>query len=253
MRWHCVRDYWIDQSYRIAHQVPDMLLKQGEYLVMRSTPFKRSTHLRDLPETPKWSAAGWSWRPLGGTVLLAALLLLGGCSLGGGSTVAAKATLLPDQVPWCDTVSVTFIDDASSTQSTLTNWQSVSTQLGFTPYLPTTFPRGTCLVLAGGSIHDPVYGGHLVITWNLPGNVPLSFSEAPKRATLGNSLQCAPSSQQAGTSICLGTVGNTGITIASSQSATQVKALFTTLQPNVNWVPTATTQLLATPTVTASS
>jgi hypothetical protein len=150
------------------------------------------------------------------------------------------------KIPWCDSVSINFIDSASVNQTSLDNWGQVAPQLGFTPYLPQEFPNGTCLVLAGGAVHDPIFGGHLVITWNLPGSVPVSFSEAPKRADLGSSLQCAASTQQANTSICLGTMGETGITIASTESSSAIKSLFSELQPNVNWVPADTNQLLAT-------
>jgi hypothetical protein len=185
----------------------------------------------------------------GFTLLL--ILILGGCSLGSSSTSTPTSTdLTPAQVPWCDTASITFIDSGNATQPTLSDWAAVSPQLGFTPYLPSTFPKGTCLVLAGGSVHDPVFGGRMVITWNVPGTGPLSFSEAPKRSTLGSSLQCAQSSQQAGTTICLGTLGSTGITIAASQSASKLQRLFNSLKPDVNWVPSATNQLQATPSPT---
>ena len=90
-------------------------------------------------------------------------------------------------------------------------------------------------------MHDPIFGGHFVVTWNLPGNVPVSFSEAPKRADLGSSLQCAASTQQSNTSICLGTMGGTGITIASTESSARSRASFRQLQPNVDWVPADTT------------
>ncbi|MGO8947336.1 MAG: hypothetical protein ACLQUY_06680 [Ktedonobacterales bacterium] len=214
---------------------------------------KRHNQFRHVPTVPQWTA-GRVWLLPGGTALLAALLLVSGCSLGSShSTTPVSTSLTAAQVPWCDTVSIAFIDNGSATDSTLTDWQTVSAQLGFTPYLPDSFPKGTCLVLAGGSIHDPVYGGHLSITWNVAGDTPLSFSEAPKRANLGNSLQCAQSSQQATTSICLGTVGDTGITVASSQSIPAVQAVFKTLKPNVNWVPADTNQLLASPTATATA
>jgi hypothetical protein len=192
------------------------------------------------------------WQPISGAAILVALLaLLTGCSLGGGTTTATTADqLVLTKIPWCDSVSINFIDSASVNQSSIDNWSKVSPQLGFTPYLPNALPNGTCLVLAGGAVHDPIFGGHFVITWNLPGNIPVSFSEAPKRADLGSSLQCAASTQQANTSICLGTMGGTGITIASTESSSAIEAIFHELQPNVNWVPSNTNQLLATVTPT---
>jgi hypothetical protein len=221
---------------------------------MRSMPSHRSTHPDNRSIHTGWRAVHFRWRlgAAAGCTLLV-LLVLAGCSLGSttSTTTHTNTDLTTAQVPWCDTVSITFIDSGSATQATLSNWNIVSPQLGFTPYLPSSFPKGTCLVLAGGSVHDPVFGGRMVITWNLPGDVPLSFSEAPKRSNLGSSLQCAQSSQQADTSICLGILGNTGITIASSQSSDKLQALFKTLQPNVNWVPSDTNQLLGTTTPTS--
>jgi hypothetical protein len=204
-------------------------------------------------------ARRWIWsrirQPIWGAACLAALLVvLGGCSLGGGSgSTPPSGELALTQIPWCDSVSINFIDSSSVNQDSITSWSAVSNQLGFTPYLPTTFPKGTCLVLAGGSIHDPIFGGHFVITWNLPGNVPMSFSEAPKRAGLGSSLQCAGSTQQSKTEICLGTEGDTGITIASTESASAIQSLFKALAPNVDWLPAGTDQQQATPSPTTAS
>jgi hypothetical protein len=218
---------------------------------MRTMPSHRSTHPDNRSVHTGWRAVHFRWlRVSAAGCTLLVLFVLAGCSLGSTTSTATptKTDLTPAQVPWCDTVSITFIDSGSATQTTLSNWDVVSPQLGFTPYLPSTFPKGTCLVLAGGSVHDPVFGGRMVITWNLPGSGPLSFSEAPKRSNLGSSLQCAQSAQQASTSICLGTLGNTGITIASGQSSDRLQALFNTLKPNVNWVPSDTNRLVATTT-----
>jgi len=108
-------------------------------------------------------------QPIWGAAFLAALLVvLGGCSLGAGTSSPPQSSELAlTQIPWCDSVSINFIDSSSVNQNSITSWSAVSDQLGFTPYLPKTFPKGTCLVLAGGSIHDPIFGGHFVITWNL--------------------------------------------------------------------------------------
>ena len=192
------------------------------------------------------------WQPISGAAILVALLAaLAGCSLGGSTTVATSPNqLVLTKIPWCDSVSINFIDSASVSQSSLDNWSEVAPQLGFTPYLPLAFPNGTCLVLAGGAVHDPIFGGKFVATWNVPGNIPVSFSEAPKRADLGSSLQCAASTQQSNTSICLGTMGGTGITIASTESSSAIESLFNSLKPNVDWVPADTNQLLATVTPT---
>jgi hypothetical protein len=202
-------------------------------------------------------ARRWIWsrlrQPIWGAACLTALLLiLGGCSVGGGSGSPTQSNELAlTQIPWCDSVSINFIDSSSVNDNSITSWSAVSNQLGFTPYLPKTFPKGTCLVLAGGSIHDPIFGGHFDVTWNLPGNVPMSFSEAPKRAGLGSSVQCAGSTQQSKTEICLGTMGDTGITIASTESASSIQSLFQSLSPNVDWLPSGTNQQQATPSPTS--
>lgn len=189
---------------------------------------------------------------LAALALLAALAGLAGCSLfGGGSTSATASTdAALSQLSWCDTPLISFQDNGTTARTTLTNWNDVKGQLGFTSYLPPTLPKGSCLVLAGGTIHDPIYGGHLSITYDVPTTGPISFSEAPKRANLGDKLQCTPSSQDAKTTICLGTIADTSITVASRQSAADLQSLFKTLKADVSWVPSNTDKLLATPTAT---
>jgi arginine repressor len=127
-------------------------------------------------------------------------------------------------------------------------------------------------VLAGGTIHDPIYGGHMSITYELPTSGPVSFSEAPKRSNLTGKVQCTQSTSNtaststatttasststattaSSTTVCLGTISGTSITIASRQSQADVQALFASLKADVNWVPTDTTELLATATPTGS-
>lgn len=159
----------------------------------------------------------------------------------------------------------------------VSDWQSVKGQLGFTPYLPESLPKGSCLALAGGSIHDPVFGGRFLITYYLPQTGPLSFSEAPKGTSGSNSLsgnvQCSqaaqsptsattpsttPNATSSGTptatpvpalTVCLGTISGTNVSVASAQSPTSLQAMFKALQPNVAWVP----QQAATPVPTATT
>ena len=110
-------------------------------------------------------------------------------------------------------------------------------------------------MLAGGVIHDPIYGGHLSITYDLPGDQgPVSFSEAPKRPNLDTKLQCSQDTQdkQNATTICLGVVSGTSVTIASRQTQSQVQALFNSLQANVAWVPSSSLAPAGTPSTTAT-
>lgn len=205
---------------------------------------------------------------LKGTLLACALTLaLAACGpFGGGAkkpTASTDASLA--QLSWCDQPLIEFQDNSSTSQTVITAWDQVQPQLGFTTYLPTTLPKGSCLVLAGGVIHDPIYGGHLSITYDLPGDQgPISFSEAPKRPNLDTSLQCsqntpgtatatATATVASTTTICLGVIGNTSVTIASRESQSQVQALFNSLKANVDWVPAASSQSLATPTSTTGA
>ncbi|HEX6818630.1 MAG TPA: hypothetical protein VF120_09670 [Ktedonobacterales bacterium] len=174
---------------------------------------------------------------------LCGLLLLAGCTLfNGGSSSTAKSL---SDLGWCDTnQSPRFQDDSTPSQPIISSWSNVKDQLGFTVYLPSSLPKGSCLALAGGSIHDPVYGGHLDVTYLLPGTqgqVPLAFSEAPKRSGMSDSVQCVQSPQDSATNICLGAIDGTSVTIASRQSASQLQSVFSSLQSNVNWVPSGTT------------
>lgn len=176
---------------------------------------------------------------------MALALAIAGCDSGSTST-STSGDLKLGQVPWCDKPLISFQDDGTTTQKIITDWASVKDQLGFTPYLPATMPSGTCLALAGGSIHNPIYGGQLSITYVLPKVGPLSFSQAPKRPNLPTATQCIQSTQDNKTTICAGVKENTSITIASRQTSTELQAIFGTLQPNVDWVPASTAQ--ATPT-----
>jgi hypothetical protein len=176
------------------------------------------------------------WRVGAVALGLAGILILAGCNLFGGGSSNGNKSL--NNLSWCDRQSVSFQDDSTSAQTVLTNWSDVKDQLGFTTYLPTTFPQGTCLDLAGGSIHDPIYGGHFGITYTLPDGTPVAFSEAPKAPNLATKVQCVQSAQDSKTTICLGVIDGTAITIASRQSSSQVQSLFVALQPNVDWFPT---------------
>lgn len=218
-----------------------------------------------------WLVAGTWVRRLamgaGGALLLT--LALAACDLGGGPTSGPSATLALAQIPWCDGPSINFQDDGKLQQPDITDWNAVKGQLGFTPYLPTTLPRGTCLALAGGTIHDPVLGAQFRITYVLPGSAPLSFSEAPKRPAsaggLGSKLQCSqaiqptggaqggtpiagatPSPTPATVTVCLGAQGRTSITIAAAQSGDAITRMFNALQPSADWLPSTTPSATAT-------
>ena len=123
------------------------------------------------------------------TLGLIGVLTLAGCTLFGGPSSHRRSVV--DANPWCDSKNISFHDASASSSAPLTNWSDVKDQLGFTYYLPSSFPKGTCLVLAGGTIHDSVFnGGTFGITYNLPDTGPIAFSEAPKLANASTNVQC---------------------------------------------------------------
>ena len=234
---------------------------------------------RIVKQTGTRGAGSLKWPailPWGGALALLLTLALAGCD-GGGSTTSHSIAVALSQLTWCDRPIIEFQDNGTTAQTTTSKWDKVHDQLGFTVYLPPSLPKGSCLVLAGGTIHDPIYGGHMSITYELPTSGPVSFSEAPKRSNLTGKVQCTQSTSStsstsstaststattasststattaSSTTVCLGTISGTSITIASRQSQADVQALFASLKADVNWVPTDTTELLATATPTGS-
>jgi hypothetical protein len=222
---------------------------------------------------PKWMGTLAGARRLamvaGSGMLLALALTVAACDVGGPSAASNPNMLTLTQVPWCDVPSITFQDNGKLSHPIITDWNAVKGQLGFTPYLPSQLPKSSCLALAGGSIHDPIFGGRLRVTYNLPTVGPLSFSEAPKHAgqagNLSDKVQCsqaAPTSSATPTpgatpapalAVCLGAIANTNVSVASAQPTGDLERLFNSLQPNVDWVPQVASQSQATPTATATS
>lgn len=218
-----------------------------------------------------------------GCAAMGLALSLAGCALpgvsGGGASASATATpttVALNTLPWCDKPLLTFQDDSTTNLKTVTSWDVAKAQLGFTPYLPPTLPRGSCVALAGGALHDPVFGGHFEITYILPKSVALSFSEAPKRPNLPTAFQCVsgstpttsttststatpkPTATPDTTTNCLGVVSSTAISIASSEPQQDLQTLFKSLQPGLDWVPvaataTATGTVTGTPSATSTS
>lgn len=193
-------------------------------------------------------AVGWAriWRgsSRAGQVSVMALALtlaatLAGCSLGAGGDTGASNQRTLSSLPWCAQSRISFVDSSSSTQQTITSWDKVKDQLGFTPYLPPSLPDGSCLDLVGGTIHDPIFGGHLSITWVLPGAAgPISFSEAPRRGITATTAQCEQSGQSSdATTVCIGAVGDTSVTVASHLTESQITAYFKQLKPSSDWEP----------------
>ncbi len=185
-----------------------------------------------------WRGRARAGRVRGVALSLTLAAMLAGCSLSGPSSGDPQSL---SALPWCAQPQISFMDSSSPTQQTITSWDQVKGQLGFTPYLPSSLPKGTCLDLVGGTIHDPIFGGHLSVTWVLPGSGPISFSEAPKRGNTAATPQCAQSDQSGkasdATTICIGAQGDTSVTIASHLTRDQIDAYFKQLKPATDWEP----------------
>lgn len=143
----------------------------------------------------------------------------------------------------------------SGPPTTITDWSQVEPNLGFSVFLPKTLPAKTCLVSASGTVHDPTFGGNIIIGYLLPDGSPLSFSEAPLRSN-SRDFQCTsspkdttpqnpvtpgvtPSPTQAPILICTGAKDNTNVVFSLRGNEASLKQFFDALQPGVKWVPAA--------------
>ncbi len=147
---------------------------------------------------------------------------------------------------------------APRTPSTITDWSEVEAGLGFAVYLPSTLPRGTCLVNAQATIHDPIIGGSFTIGYLLSDHSALSLSEAPL-ISQNTAFQCnlsngatpqANNTPKAGTPVsspsatqgaplllCSGVKGTTNVVMSARNSSDHLQQIFNNLQPNVSWIP----------------
>jgi hypothetical protein len=172
-----------------------------------------------------------------------------------GATVTATATATTT-AGTTPTATVTVVPGPR----TITGWSEVEANLGFTVYLPLKLPRGTCLVNAQATIHDPIIGGSFTIAYLLPDHSALSLSEAPL-VSQNTIFQCNPSNgatpqanatPKAGTPaptpsatqgapllLCSGAKDTTNIVISARGSTAYLQQLFNNLQPNATWIPTS--------------
>lgn len=137
------------------------------------------------------------------------------------------------------------------TPQTVTDWSLVKANLGFTVYLPTTLPAGSCLVSAQATIHDPIFGGSFTIGYLLPDHTPLSFSEAPLKSQ-NTTFQCNPTNSTSTPTaskatptatgstpgqLCSGAKSTTNIVLSGPGTTAHLQQIFNSLQPNSNWIP----------------
>ena len=188
-----------------------------------------------------------------------------------GALVTATASATPTTTP-AVTATVGSTPTASATASatptatamptahgprTISDWSQVEPNLGFTVYLPATLPRGTCLVSAQATIHDPIFGGNFFIGYLLPNHNSISLSEAPLNGQ-NVQFQCNPSGSaspqtkmtpkagtpvpsasptQAPNQLCSGARNTTNIVLLAQGSMDSLQNFFNALQPNVAWIP----------------
>lgn len=196
-------------------------------------------------------------------VLLSVALVA--CS-GGANTNTTSVAPTPTPVPvalamlsWCGKPQEVFRDQASSSvkssgaqtglgaadnkPKTLTDWNVVKANLGFTLYLPQTLPAGTCLLSVSSSLRDPIFGSNFTIAYVLPNKDSLSFSQAPL-SVQHTIFQCSVSQNAAATAVaqepvqmCNGARDHTSIVFANRGTTSSLQQFLQNLQPNVDWMP----------------
>lgn len=193
------------------------------------------------------------------------------------STPTPASQLALSKLHWCTTPAMVFRDEGAvtptvtatptstatatgsatpgpGTPTTVKSWPEVQSKLGFTVYLPTTLSRGSCLVSALATIHDPVYGGKgsFTIGYLLPDHASLSISETPLTKSLDATFQCNSTNAATPTSsnttptatasaapnqLCSGAKNATSVVLAGPGSIADVQQIFNGLQANVTWIP----------------
>ncbi len=171
----------------------------------------------------------WSWW---GILSLAGMLV--GCA---GSSTTTTMGIAPNQVGWCDQPIIAFEDDGVSPAANLATWDQAQGLLGFVPLLPARIPGGACLASAGGVVRNPVFGARFNIIYELPQSGALTLAETPQQQGNGQ-MQCsAVPSTTTTLATCQQTLHGLNVTMLSTLSLAQVRALLTSVQPNAAWVP----------------
>ena len=242
-----------------------------------------------------------TWLSLALNLCIASFLLVS-CSgpSFGGSAGGSSATIVvtPAQLPlaklhWCNKPFILFRDEHApvtgtpttagstpattvtatgtpasptttsvGTPTTVTDWSQVKPKLGFTVFLPAVLPRGSCLVSASGTLHDPIFGGNFIIGYLLPNSNPISLSEAPVRSN-SPQFQCTSAKGDTGSAseaniripssaatpaatvsptqtpilLCTGVRDNTNVVFSGRGTEVSLRRFFDTLKPDVEWVP----------------
>ncbi len=179
------------------------------------------------------------------------------------ATVTATATITPGGSPTA-TATATVVSSptptiGAGTPTTVTDWNVVKADLGFSVFLPVNLPRGTCLVSAQATVHDPTFGGSFLIGYLLPDHTSITISEAPltsQNATFQCSVSNSSTTQKSGPSasatgtpqvtasptpvplqLCSGAKVTTNIVLSARRSVEYLQQTFDALQSNVTWIP----------------
>ena len=203
-----------------------------------------------------------------------------GSSSNNGSTGstgnAPQATPPPaalSSLHWCGRPSMVFRDQADAnaaknspqtklgpangTPTAINDWNTVKENLGFTIFLPKTLPAGSCLLNVSSSLRDPIFCSNFTITYVLPDQNSVSFSQAPSRAQ-NTGFQCnvsdAPAADGNGVTkketpgatptptanpvqLCNGVREKTNIVFSARGATPALEQFFQGLQPDVDWMP----------------
>ena len=198
-----------------------------------------------------------------------------GSSNNGSTGSAPQATPPPaalSNLHWCGKPSMVFRDQADAnaaknspqtklgpangTPTAINDWTTVKENLGFTIFLPKTLPGGSCLLNVSSSLRDPIFGSNFTITYVLPDQNSVSFSQAPSRAQ-NTSFQCnvsdapadgngvakkeTPGATPAPTAnpvqLCNGVREKTNIVFSARGATPTLEQFFQGLQPDVDWMP----------------
>lgn len=216
----------------------------------------------------------WSRSP--GVILMMGILLLvttacSGLNVVNGGT-ATPGPVSTSRVHWCGkplaifrdeaapttptpgatTTPATSLDPANGVPKTITDWNVVKANLGFTVFLPATLPAGTCLTSAASTLRDPIIGSNFTIGYLLPNHDAISLSEAPLRSQKNAAFQCSVSVNAPGVSggatptttvgqapvqLCTGARDTTDIVFSARGSTSNLQKFFLAMQPNINWLP----------------
>jgi hypothetical protein len=182
-----------------------------------------------------------------------------------------------DKIAWCNNQKVLlFMDDAAltapatsldrtntdtlgpatGTPVALKDWNTLKAHLGFSVFLPTGLPAGSCLLGASGSVRNAVLGSNFTLTYLLPDQTSLTITQTLQRNKKAlfhcSAMPDSPSSSSSnvsseqeerkgtptiGVQICTGNHGTTTITFSVNWNQQKLWRFFQDLKPNENWIP----------------